>query len=114
MGVSPLSSFVSSVNDLQELGTIRYGHTQFRIYWKKETREVVLVHNGVPYLQANGLIRESLSAFLPMPVSVVCCAVYEANGLPSLPLNEPDDLLRCEWSDYACDRLLLQATLSPS
>ena len=114
----------SSVNDLQELGTIRWiplpassGEIDvFRIYWKKESKEVVIVFNGVESVHANGLLLECLASFRPSasqaPQSVLCCAVYEADGSPGLPMNHLDDLFLCEWSDFACDRLSFQATIA--
>lgn len=115
----------SSVNELQELGTIRWvtlpassllGEADvFRIYWKNETREAVILFNGVETVHADGLILECLASFRPSsqaPQSVLCCAVYEADGSPGLSMNHLDDLFRCEWSDFACDRLLFQATVA--
>ena len=111
----------SSVNDLQELGTIRWiplpasqgANDVFRIYWKNDTTEAVIVFNGVESVHADGLILECLASFRPHPPqSVLCCAVYEADGTPGLSMNHLDDLFRCEWSDFACDRLLIQATVA--
>lgn len=126
MGVLSSSSS-PSVNELQELGTIRWvplpaslssslslGEADvFRIYWKNDTKEAVIVFNGVESVQADGPILECLASFRPlMPQSVLSCAVYEADGSLGLPMNHLDDLLRCEWSDFACDRLLFQATVA--
>jgi hypothetical protein len=102
---------MTSVNDLQEVGTVRYAGICLRVYWKKDTKEVCIIHEGREYIQPDGLIGESLAQFIPMPTNVSCCLLYEPNGSPSLPMNEPNDLLLCEWSDFACDRLLIQATL---
>ena len=113
----------SSVNDLQELGTIRWiplpassGEIDvFRIYWKNDTKEAVIVFNGVESIHADGLILERLASFRPSashaPQSVLSCAVYEADGPVGLPMNHLDDLFLCEWSDFACDRLSFQATI---
>jgi len=112
MGVRPASSS-PSVNELQELGTIRWGTDVFRVYWKNDTKEAVIVFNGVESVHADGLILDCLAAFRPSaPQSVLVCTVYEADGTPGLPINNPEDLLRCEWSDFACDRLLFQATVA--
>lgn len=127
MGVLSLSlSSSPSVNELQELGTIRWvplpdslSHGEidvFRIYWKKESKEAVILFNGIESVHANGLLLECLASFRPTasqaPQSVLCCAVYEADGSLGLPMNHLDDLFRCEWSDFACDRLLIQATIA--
>lgn len=124
MGVLSASSSPPSpsVNELQELGTIRWvplpaslspGEADvFRIYWKNDTKEAVIVFNGAESVHADGPILECLASFRPLvPQSVLCCVVYEADGSPGLPMNHLDDLLRCEWSDFACDRLLFQATV---
>jgi hypothetical protein len=104
-----------SANELQELGTIQWVplHDVFRVYWKNETKEAVIVFNGVESVHADGPILECLASFRPHPPqSVLSCAVYEADGTLGLPMNHLDDLLRCEWSDFACDRLLIQATVA--
>ena len=103
MGVLPL--------DLQAVGTIRRDPREFSIYWKKETKEVYVFHEGMPIIQPDGPIRETLTFLIGVPLHVACCAVYEADGSPSVPMNEPNDLLECNWSDFACDRLLIQARL---
>ena len=102
----------ASVNDLQEIATMRYEAHVARVYWKKETRQVVLLNNGIECIQPDGPIRESLAALFPAPFYAVCCLVFNPDGTPGLPLNEPNDLFLCEWSDFACDHLMIQATLS--
>jgi len=102
----------SSPNDLQEIAVLRQGDNRLRVYWKKQTKEVVLFFNDVELVQADGPIAATLSALLPTPLNVACCAVFESDGAPSLPMNEPNDLLLCDWSDFACDYLLVQATLN--
>jgi hypothetical protein len=102
---------LTDVASLQEIGIIRWKAEGIRVYWKKTTKEVYFFHEGTQYIQSNDIIRDSLARFIPAPFTVACCAVYEANGEQSMPMNTPSDLLDCEWSDFACDRLLIQARI---
>jgi hypothetical protein len=101
---------------LQPRTHARRGFNIGTVYWKKESKEAVIVFNGVESVHADGLILECLASFRPSasqaPQSVLCCAVYEADGTLGLSMNHLDDLFRCEWSDFACDRLLIQATVA--
>jgi hypothetical protein len=118
MGVPPL--------DLQQLGIIRCEAPTLRasralyVYWNREAKTVHIAGDGrdaataatvATTVKPDCLIRESLADFYPRPFTVASCVVYERDGAPSLPMNAPNDLLACEWSDFACDGLIVHVLL---
>ena len=121
MGVPPL--------ELQQLGIIRCEARTLResralyVYWNREAKTVHFAGDGrdaataataatiATTVKPDCLIRESLADFYPRPFTVASCVVYERDGAPSLPMNAPNDLLACEWSDFACDGLIVHVLL---
>lgn len=105
-----------SFNELVEIGVIRCGPTSLRIYWKQDGRRVILCRGSEVFEQPDMFIRTSLSPFFPGAdvgaLEVQCAQIYDPDGSPGKGMNHPNELLDCEWSDFACDRLLVQATVS--
>jgi hypothetical protein len=81
-----------------------------------KTEQVVIQHGNDWYIQPNARIEESLSA-------LICCNAHDlhANGLflfdrdyrhgKAADEDMEKGLLECEWSDYAHDKMVFQATI---
>jgi hypothetical protein len=97
-----------------ELATLQSSSLHLRIYWNKKTKMIRVRHSstGEDRIRPDGLLRDCLSSFLPIPFALLSCRLYESDGTPSLPFNVPDDILDCEWSDFACDGLFLAITIA--
>jgi ABC-type Zn2+ transport system substrate-binding protein/surface adhesin len=97
---------------LQELAMFRYKSLRIRVYWDAADKQVHLFDGTETQIQKDTNIDASLSAFLLNPIEVLECTLYESDGSISFPPTEPKELLECDWSDFASDRLFVEATLA--
>ena len=104
------------MKDCQQLAQLSTPEGIFDISWMPKTEQIVIRHGNDWYIQPNGRIDESLS-------TLICCSTYDlhAGGLFLFDRDyrngkAADDsmergLLDCEWSDYAHDKMVFQATI---
>jgi len=104
------------LKDCQQLAQLSTPEGIFAVSWMPKTEQVVIQHGNDWYIQPNGRIDESLS-------TLICCSTYDLyagelflfdrdyrNGKEA-PLDMEQGLLGCEWSDYAHDKMVFQATI---
>lgn len=107
----------ASMYDLQQLAQIKLeDDSVVGVYWLSATREVLIhINDEGWYIQPDGNIVESIGAIFeehPDNMRIKDTVVYEPHGhrVPG-DNNSHDHISQCEWSDYACDRMLLQFVL---
>ena len=101
---------------LNQLAQISTPEGVFEVLWMSKTHQVVVRHNTEWYIQPNGRIDESLSFLIgcnPMNISARKLILFDRdypNGTDAPDYME-QKLLECEWSDYAYDKMVFQATM---
>lgn len=86
-------------------------------YWIRSRKEVVLEYKGVWTLQSDGNVLDSVAEVLGLKKSSVITVqdlfFFEKPGHGKLQDDETHNAFyMCDWSDYACDRIAIQADLT--
>ena len=104
------------ISDLQQLAQITTPDGVVDIHWIKNTSQVVIHFDDEWHIQPNGRIDESIGNYLgydvlDMKVSGMFLFDREFNHGKSAPEEMEKQLLGCEWSDYALDKMIFQVKL---
>jgi hypothetical protein len=106
-----------SLEELQQLAQLSTPEGIFAVSWMPKTEQVVIQHGKDWYIQPNARIDEALS-------TLIGCSTYDlhAGGLflfdrdyrngKVADESMEQGLLECEWSDYAHDKMVFQATIT--
>jgi hypothetical protein len=96
------------------LGTFTFtNNSHIRLYWWNITRSVVITTGNDWYIQKDGLIVDTLAHFLEAERSHVRVDNHFLfnNGCYTNGRTAPHDIvqtfLECEWSDFACDKMVI-------
>jgi hypothetical protein len=96
------------------LGTFTFTNdSHIQLYWWNDTRSVIITNWNDWYIQKDGLIVDTLAHFLGADRSQVCVDNHflfnngcYTNGCAA-PRDIVQNLLKCEWSDFACDKMVI-------
>jgi hypothetical protein len=102
--------------DLQQLAQITTPDGVVDVQWMKKTSQVILRIDDDWYIQPNGRIAESigtLMAYDPLDMRASGLFLFDRTYACGVSAAEEleDQLLGCEWSDYAHDKMVFQAKL---
>jgi hypothetical protein len=102
--------------DLQQMAQITTPDGVVDVHWVKKTSQVVIHFNDEWHIQPNGRIDESIGNYLgynvlDMKVSSMFLFDREFKNGKSAPEDMQKQLLGCEWSDYALDKMVFQVKL---
>lgn len=86
-------------------------------YWHRPTKQVVLERNGEFTIQPDGNVVESIAELLSVRkaslINMTELFFFEKPGHGKLQdIATHSAFYECEWSDYACDRIAIQARLT--
>jgi len=105
-----------TISDLQQLAQITTPDGVVRVYWIKHTSQVVIHFDDEWHIQPNGRIDESIGNYLgydvlDMKVSGMLLFDKDYINGQSAPKEMEKQLLGCEWSDFALDKMVFQVKL---
>jgi len=105
------------LTNLQQLAQFSTPEGLFEVFWVPNMDQVVVRYGTAWYIQPNARIADSLSA-------LICCRDYDIQVTDMFLFDRDysqgkeaeqemmDKLLDCEWSDYACDKMVFQANVN--
>ena len=104
------------ISDLQQLAQITTPDGVVDVHWIKATSQVVLHFDEKWHIQPNGRIDESIGNYfgydvLDMKVSKMFIFDRDFQNGKLAPEEMEKQLLGCEWSDYALDKMVFQVKL---
>ena len=104
------------ISDLQQLAQITSPDGVVDVFWVKKTSQIVIHFDDEWHIQPNGRIDESIGNYLgydvlDMKVSNMFLFDREFKNGKSAPEEMEKQLLGCEWSDFALDKMVFQVKL---
>jgi len=113
---TPIPQPISATVD--QLAQIHLTNTDeiISVYWYADTRQIVLNREDDWYIQPNGSVLRSLAALLhcePHHLVAESLFFFETPG-HGVAVDRQLSLAfyNCEWSDYACDKIAIQFSLT--
>ena len=99
-----------------QLAQIETDHGILAVDWIPEGRRIICHFEGRVWIGQDEPIGNTLEVFLGKNQALLIPSnllILESLGSIFLSGTEKElkDLFRCEWSDYACDRLLFQCSV---
>jgi len=99
----------------QQLAQIQTDHGVLSVDWIPEGRRIICHFEGRDWIGQDNTIGNTLEIFLGKNQTLFIPSdlkIYEGPGNFSYGTEkELKDLFGCEWSDYACDKLLFQCSV---
>jgi len=99
----------------QQLAQIQTDHGVLAVDWIPEGRRIVCHYEGRIWIGQDEPIGTTLECFLGKNQTLLVPSELKIFEIPGNftygTEKELQDLFRCEWSDYACDRLLFQCSV---
>jgi len=111
----PIPEPVSSA-DQNELAQIMTPDGPVRVRWMNSTGQVILCYNGAWYIQPNARIEDSIASLMgyhPVDMRPSGMLLFDRDYHHGKAAEEREEraVLDCEWSDYACDKMLFQVNV---
>lgn len=101
---------------IEQLAQFRTPYGAFEVCWLSKSKQVV-IHNGKDWwIQPNGLISKSLASILDcneLNLQLTDLILFDRDYKSGdrAPEELENKFFDCEWSDYACDKMVFQAVI---
>jgi hypothetical protein len=102
---------------IQQLAQIETDHGALIVDWVPEGRRIICHFEGRIWIGQDETIGTTLECFLGKNQTLLVPSnllILESLGSIFISATEKElnDLFQCEWSDYACDRLMFQFSVN--